>query len=78
MQQPSLKERYWSALQYGCLLQETVRELIQVIRRVDGNVVPAVFHSSLFFATGVYWRKTTTSSINVLIVRNCQEGVRGK
>lgn len=45
---------------------------VMVIRRVDGKVVTAVFHSSLPFSTGVYWRKTATPSINVIIVCNWQ------
>ena len=51
-----------------------MRDLIQVtlIRRVDGNVVTAGFHSSLPSAADVHWRKTATRSINVLIVCNWQ------
>lgn len=45
---------------------------VMVIRRVDGKVVTAVFHSSLPFSTGVYWRKAATHSIKVIIVRNWQ------
>lgn len=74
VQQPSLEERRWSAPQYGCLLEEPVRDLIQVtgIRRVDGNIVTAGSHSSLPSTTGVHWRKTATRSINVVIVCNWQ------
>lgn len=73
VRQPSLEEE--NALQYSRLLQEPVSDLIQVtvIRRLDGNVVTAGFHSSLPSATGVYRRKTATRSINVVIVCNWQQ-----
>lgn len=75
VQQPSLEERCHSVLQHGCLLGEPGREPIpvMVIRRVDGNVVAAGFHSDVPSATGVHGKKTAPRSFYVLIVRNWRD-----